>query len=71
MSTVTEIKTAIQQLSREELRALCSWLEEWEAQAWDDEIKRDAEAGKFDKLAQKAIADFRAERCKELCDAPT
>ncbi len=32
--------------------------------AWDKQIDAVARAGKLDKLAEKAIADYRAGRCK-------
>lgn len=39
---------------------------EFEAQVWDKQIEEDIEAGKLDILAEKALADFEANRCTEL-----
>ncbi len=38
---VEAIKTAIEQLSEPERRALAAWLDELEDQAWDAEMERD------------------------------
>ena len=39
---------------------------EFEAQVWDKQIEEDIEAGKLDRLAEEALADFEANRCTEL-----
>ena len=33
---------------------------------WDEQIERDATAGKLDKLAENVLADHRAGRTKEI-----
>lgn len=65
MSTVGEIKTAVEQLSREELAAFRAWFAEYDAAAWDREIEADAAAGRLNALAQEAIRDLREGRCTE------
>ena len=37
---------------------------DWEA--WDKQLEEDAKTGKLDKLAEKALEDLRAGRCKDL-----
>jgi hypothetical protein len=54
--SVKEIKLAITQLSSTELAELAAWLEEFHARAWDEQIERDGEAGRFDQLIQQAEA---------------
>jgi hypothetical protein len=66
MSTIQEIETAVMQLSPEELQRFRQWFEEYEADAWDRQIAADAQAGKLDSLAEKALRDYREGRCKEL-----
>lgn len=66
MSTVGEIKTAVEQLSREELAAFRAWFAEYDAAAWDREIEADAAAGRLNALAQEAIRDLREGRCTGL-----
>jgi hypothetical protein len=63
MSTVKEIEAAIRKLSRKDLAALRDWLADYDADAWDRQIEKDAKAGKLDKLADKALKDFREGRC--------
>jgi hypothetical protein len=43
-----------------------AWFEEFEAARFDQRIERDAKAGRFDQLAEQALADFRAGRAREL-----
>jgi hypothetical protein len=66
MTTVQEIEKAISQLPDDDLFSLKNWFDEFEAKKWDDQIEKDALSGKLDKLANEAIADFRAGKCKEL-----
>ena len=66
MTTVKEIESAILRLSPEELAALREWFEEFDAQMWDKQFEEDARSGRLDKLAEQAIADFQAGKCREL-----
>jgi hypothetical protein len=47
MSTVQEIKSAIEQLPLEERAALIANLCDWTDDDWDRQMKADAAAGKF------------------------
>lgn len=64
--TMQEIEQAVTELSQKELARFREWFEEFDAQAWDDQIERDAKSGKLDKIAEKAIQDYRAGKVKEL-----
>jgi hypothetical protein len=64
--TIHEIEQAITELSPREMARFREWFEEFDAQAWDEQIERDASSGKLDNLANKAVADFRAGKAKEL-----
>ncbi|PDW05084.1 hypothetical protein [Candidatus Viridilinea mediisalina] len=66
MTTVSEIKTAITQLTLEELRELRTWYEQFEADQWDAELEADVAAGRLDSLADEAIRDFQAGTATEL-----
>lgn len=66
MSAVQELEQAVKQLSEKDLARFREWFEEYDAQMWDEQFERDAKTGKFDKLANQAIADFRAGKYKEL-----
>ena len=64
--TIHEIEQAITELSPREMARFREWFEEFDAQAWDEQVERDAKSDKLDKLANKAIADFSAGKAKEL-----
>jgi hypothetical protein len=64
--TIQEIEQAITELSPNELARFREWFEEFDAQVWDEQFERDAKSGKLDKLADKAIRDYRVGKAKEL-----
>ena len=66
MSTVAEIKSAIKKLNPKQLRRVGDLVDELREDLWDQQIDADAKAGRFDKLAEKALADYHAGRCKPL-----
>jgi len=63
---IQEIEQAIRQLSPKELARFRQWFEEFDAQNWDKQFEADAEAGKLDKIAEKALTEYRAGKAKEL-----
>ncbi|MEI7590881.1 MAG: hypothetical protein WCJ49_06185 [Deltaproteobacteria bacterium] len=62
MSVVETIERQVQQLGLKELAQFRDWFFEFEADAWDRQIERDAKAGKLDALARKALEDHAAGR---------
>ena len=69
MSTVAEIREAIEQLSLEERAALMSELLGFnEDDEWDKQMKADAAAGKFDAMHARSVAELKAGRCIPLED---
>jgi hypothetical protein len=66
MQTVQEIKRAISRLPQEELARFREWFDEFDAKVWGKQFEADVKSGKLDKLADQAVADFRAGKCKEL-----
>jgi hypothetical protein len=66
MSTVAEIKTAIDQLSLQERCELEALLHPFEDDEWDKQMKRDAAAGKFDALNREAETEAKAGRLIDL-----
>ena len=66
MTRVQEIESAIQRLSREELNAFREWFEEFDAEAWDDQLDEDVKAGRLDSLADEALADLTEGRSTDL-----
>ena len=66
MFTIEEIEQAVLKLSSEELASFREWFDELDAEIWDKQFEMDVKSGKFDELANQAIADFRSGKCKEL-----
>jgi len=66
MSTVDDLERAVAKLTPDELARLRAWFETFEANRFDEKIERDARAGKLDKLADEALADFQKGRAREL-----
>ena len=66
MARVEELANEIQQLSRDELAALRDWFRKYDSDEWDKEIEADVLAGRLDNLADKAVADHKAGRTRQL-----
>lgn len=66
MSQVEEIEWAVSRLSAAELARFRQWFAAFDADAWDEQIERDAKAGKLDALAAEALAEYRAGKATEL-----
>jgi len=66
MSNVEALEIQVEQLAPHELEAFRSWFLEFDADAWDRQIEKDAAAGKLDALADKALADHAAGRTTKL-----
>jgi hypothetical protein len=64
--SVQELEAAVRRLSPPDLTAFARWFEEYLADEWDRQIEADAAAGKLDGLADQAIWDYKAGRCKPL-----
>lgn len=61
-----ELENAVAQLPANDLAAFAQWFDEYRADAWDRQIEADIRAGKLDKAATDAQADFDAGRCTPL-----
>jgi len=66
MGRIEDIEKAISELSPDELARFRAWYEAFDADYFDEKIEGDAKAGKLDKLAEQALADFRAGRAHEI-----
>lgn len=54
MSRVEKIEAQIAKLSRAEVREVVRWLAEYDAELWDEQMERDADAGRLDFLFAEA-----------------
>jgi hypothetical protein len=66
MSTLEQIESAILTLPSEEFQRLRQWLLDIDYQRWDEQIEQDVANGKLDALAEEAITEFKAGRCREI-----
>ena len=60
MTSLDEFEKAVAELPTDQLERFRAWFEEFEAVPFDQKIERDAASGKLDRLAEQALADFRA-----------
>ena len=66
MGKIEDIEKAVSELSPEEFARFRAWFEALEADRFDEQIERDAKAGKLDRLAEQALTDYRAGRAREI-----
>ena len=66
MTEIEKLEKRIEGLSPEELAKFRSWFIEFDARAWDRQIEADSNAGKLDRLANQALADYRSGKAKEI-----
>jgi hypothetical protein len=65
VSTVQEIKRAIEQLPQEEFRNLSEWVLKRHNESWDRQMDEDAAAGRLDFLVAEADAARKAGTLRE------
>mgnify|MGYP001121632004 CR=1 FL=1 len=58
--SIKEIKRAIAQLPEREITDLVSWLNEYNHQNWDKQIKNDLESGRLDSLIADAEKEYKS-----------
>jgi hypothetical protein len=66
MTKVQKLEREIEGLTPAELAAFRTWFHQYDSVVWDKQIEEDAAAGKLDKLAEKALADHKAGRTREI-----
>jgi len=62
MSRVERIEGEVMNLTSDELRAFRDWFEQFDAEMWDEQIESDANNGKLQSLAERALKDHEAGR---------
>jgi hypothetical protein len=66
MDEVEKIEERVRGLSKDELKAFRAWFAEFDALAWDDQIRADASVGKLDAMVAEALVDHKAGRSRPL-----
>jgi hypothetical protein len=64
--SLSEVKSAIKQLSFEERAELAAWLHGWKDDEWDDQMKRDIAGGKLDDVLREIEEDIKTGRVREM-----
>ena len=60
--SLSEIQSAIEQLSFEERAELAAWFHGWKNDEWDEQMKRDVAEGKLDDVLREVEDDIAAGR---------
>lgn len=66
MTTLKEIENAISQLPEDQLNRFREWFDVFDAKSWDKQLEADVRAGKLDRIADGALEQYRAGRCREM-----
>ena len=66
MSELEEIEARIRKLPPAELAKFREWFFEFDHLLWDRQIEADSRAGKLDKLAAEALADYKAGKATDI-----
>lgn len=63
---IEDLEKAVAKLAPDQLAKFRAWFDAFDAASFDRKIERDAKAGKLDRLAEQALADFDKGRAREL-----
>jgi hypothetical protein len=61
--TIHELELTVSNLPFRQLKIFRSWFEEFDAEKWDEQFKKDVDSGKLDSLAKTALKDFAKGKC--------
>jgi len=64
--SITEIQTAVKQLSQDELAEFLELLDNFQESLWDRQIEEDLKTGKLDVLMRQAEKAFNEGKCQEI-----
>ena len=66
MDEIEELEQRVRKLSPDALARFRAWFIEFDHVLWDRQIEADSKAGKLDKLAVEALADYKAGKTREI-----
>lgn len=66
MSKIEQLEREIEKLSRAQLAKFREWFHRHDAAEWDRQVEADAQAGRLDALADKALAAHKTGKTKDL-----
>ena len=66
MTEMEELEYRVQNLAKGDFSKFREWFYHFENDLWDEQIRADFKAGKFDPLIEKARAEFSQGKVREL-----
>ncbi len=66
MSTIDQLKSAIEALPENEYIELRQWFSEKDWQKWDEQIEEDSKSGKLDFLIKEAFSQKKRGKLRDL-----
>jgi hypothetical protein len=66
MNEVEQLERKVRGLSAREPAEFRAWFIEFDSRVWDEQIEADLRAGKLDGLIAEALAEFKAEKARQL-----
>lgn len=66
MGKLEKLEQDIRSLSAEELARFRAWFVQYDWETWDQQLERDVEGGKLDRLADEALREHASGRTKPL-----
>ena len=66
MSKLEKLEREVEELTPEERAAFREWFSAFDAAAWDEELERDANSGRLDRVAEDALVEYRAGRTRPI-----
>jgi hypothetical protein len=66
MSKLEKLEREVEELTPEERAAFREWFAAFDAAAWDADLERHANSGRLDRVAEDALADYRAGRTRPI-----
>ena len=64
--TIEDLEKAVATLPPDQFARFRAWFEAFDAARFDEKIEGDAKAGKLDRLAEQALADYAQGRTRPL-----
>jgi len=66
LTKIEAIESQVKGLTPEELTQFREWFAQFDGELWDRQFESDAQAGKLDRAAHRAMQDHRAGKSTEL-----
>ena len=66
MIKIKDIEKAVTHLPTKDFATFRGWFHKYDAVRWDKQFEDNVRDGKLDKMARKAVSDFKNGKCREL-----